>query len=159
MLSRIASTYFFLSERFRFQGPSLRRDADYIVREGAHAPLLTVPHKADNVADILLREGFPAVDQGQKALNRLDRAVNVFSLAGHFDIGAPADDRDVIFLFDHFDISVDIPKQGDRMLHSVDVDKLFYHPFLSNAPLNLTALPPIRCRPRPKTAKLLSLRL
>ncbi|MPN47929.1 hypothetical protein SDC9_195533 [bioreactor metagenome] len=47
--------------------------------------------------------------------------------AAHFDIGSPADDIDLIMLFDHPDIFIKTAEERNRLLHAVYIQNLFKH--------------------------------
>ena len=129
-----------LAQCFRLDGLALAGDADAVAGERRQLFLAALPHKGDAVADVLLRESFPAVDEAQQAFDGPHGERHILRLAGNLQLGIPPHNGHMKFIAEQVHVLIKAAEQRGGLFHSFDVNPLLRHVFES-LPKILSRLP------------------
>ena len=126
-----------LAEGLGLDRLALARDADHILRQRADLGLLAVVHELQDVADGLAVDALALGGQGEQAVDRLFRQIDVFRLPADAQLAVPVRDRDAEGVLDQADVLVKGAEHADDVLDPVYRDDAFCHFFRSFAMFSL----------------------
>ena len=115
-----------LAERFRLDRLALGRDAQHIAAHRVDLALAAVLRQPDDVLHGLCANGFSSACHRQQRRNRACSDGHAFVLAGDFQLGSAADDRDVQFALDLLDVFVKCTEYCHQQFRLLDLHYLFY---------------------------------